>query len=482
MLKKTEANGLKAVPLLTYWTRLYMLVLLLSLLLLAVIAGVWIRINAYNQRYEINELRAEQMAAEYEQLLESGVPPRGLKINSVRSGPFLVQIVDKSGVVYTFNGRNTVPVPPALLQAPATLQEALSGKTVREQVRYDSQTWLRVGVPVYEKGSVSRALYVSSHTMGVLEQISRLYGSLAIVYITIALVGWIVIYFLSRRLTRPLRQVAAAAQSVARGEYSPVLPQQVKELELQQLVLSFKNMASQLEELEKLRTSLLAGVSHELRTPVTSIRGMIQAVHGRVVTGREADEFLQISLDESKRLQQMVEDLLDFSSLEAGAAPLEKEEVDLIPLVEEVLQQLLVLPGFSSINLERDLPVDPVILEGDRDRLRQILINLLENSSKAGATLIKVIVRAAAGQVIIDVQDNGRGVALNDRPYIFERFYRGGEGKEKNHGLGLGLTISRLLARAHGGDLILPEASGQSTIFRLWLPAGSQARIENSQL
>lgn len=462
---------------LTYWTHRYVLVLLISLLLLAVVSGIWIRINAYEHTYSLLEMRAEQLAEMYVKNTGEIVFPERLQQEEANRSKFasyfseVVQIADRSGKIQTFKKeKSPINEFSALYELSSLHQDVLSGKTIHEKFIVDSQTWLRVGVPVYRDGAVDNALYVSLPAKNVLLQIRRLYGSLALLTGTILIAGWLVLYFISRRLTRPLLEVAAAAQSIADGKYEPVLPRQVKERELQQLIVSFRDMANQLKRLEQLRTDLLAGVSHELRTPITSIRGMIQAVQGKIVTGREAEEFLQISLNESKRLQQMVEELLDFSSFEAGATPIQKENVDLSSMVEEVVRQLRISPEFLPIQFEFSIPREPVWVKGDAGRIRQIIINLFNNSQRASATAIKINLITEGNQVILDVWDNGRGIALKDQPYIFERFYRGFPQKSKKKGLGLGLTISRLLARAHGGELILLGTCAEGTTFRLSLP------------
>ncbi len=485
MLRKNNRYKHKTVPLLAYWTRLYVLVLLLSLFLLAAISGAWIGINAYNHHYELLELRALQLAESYERTPGEDPYPEWLiqdrtaRLRQIRPPATLIQIVDQRGKVHVIrNIKSPASFLPALQEAPPSYPAVLSGQIVRERVDIDSQTWLRVGVPISRNGKAGSALYVSSPTRGVLDQVRRLYGSLALLTGVIGLAGWLVLYFLSRKLTRPLVQVAASAQSIAGGNYDVVLPQRLKERELQQLVTSFENMAAQLEKLERLRTSLLAGVSHELRTPLTSIRGMIQAVQDKVVEGEEAEKFLKISLDEAKRLQRMVEELLDFSSLESGAAAVEKGEVDLSGLVEDVIRQLIVLPEFNNIRFDRRLPGGPVLISGDAGRLRQILLNLIDNSRKASATEIQIVLREIGDDVTLDVKDDGEGIPPEEQPYIFERFYCGGDGKVKSRGLGLGLTIGRLLARAHGGDLALTESSPGGSTFRLRLPQGPR-RPEN---
>ena len=465
----------KTVPMLTYWTSRYVLVLLLSLLVLAIISGIWIRFNAYEHIYNLLEMRAEQLAGMYDRETQEIVFPARQQgeIESNRykftsSFSEVVQIAGRSGVVQTYKKEKPVNEISVLYEISAQHQEVLDGRTIHEKFEVDGQTWLRVGVPIYRDGTAGWALYVSLPARNMLQQISRLYGSLALVTVTILIAGWLVLYFLSRGLTRPLRQVATAAQDIAGGKYDPALPEQVKERELQQLIVSFSDMAKQLKQLEQLRTDLLAGVSHELRTPITSIRGMIQAVQSKVVTGGEVEEFLKITLNEAKRLQLMVEELLDFSSFEAGAAPIRQETVDLSRLVAEVVRQLGSSPEFLNLRFAANLPAEQVWVKGDAGRLRQIIINLFNNSQRASATAIRIDLSTEAGQVIIDVWDNGRGIALKDQPYVFERFYRGLPAKKK--GLGLGLTLSRLLARAHGGDLSLRSTGAEGTVFRLYLP------------
>lgn len=460
---------------LTYWTRQYVLVLLCSLLLLAVVSGIWIRVNAYEQIYNLLEMRGEQLAEVYGQMTEESDFSRRLEVAEENRPRFpghseVVHIANVTGNLQIIKKeKNPAADLPVLDELSPLHQDVLAGKKIREEVQVNSLTWLRVGVPVYQNGTITKALYISMPAKSVLLQIRRLYGSLALLTGIIVLAGWLVLYFLSRRLTRPLREVAAAAQSIAEGKYDPVLPQQVKERELQQLVGSFQNMTIQLKQLEQLRTDLLAGVSHELCTPITSVRGMIQAVQNKVVTGKDAEEFLKISLNESIRLQQMVEDLLDFSSFEAGAAPIQEEHVNLSHLVDEVIRQLCILPEFSQVQFEQNLPEEPVWIKGDAGRLRQILLNMFSNSQKASASMIKITLLAVENRYTLDIEDNGKGIAAADQPYIFERFYRGSAWQVKGHGLGLGLTISRLSARAHGGDLILLDSSPGGTKFRIHL-------------
>jgi len=458
---------------LAYWTRQYLLVLLGSLLLLALIAGFWVRLNAYEQLYNLMELRADQMAELSARTSRDGFffeGPRSLDANRPRfPGPLeVIYIASASGNIQVIKRDKSIDIT-AVAQVTPFHHKVLGGEKVREKFKVDGQTWLRVGVPVQD-GTISKALYLATPARGILAQLRRLYGLLALLTITISLTGWLLLCFLSRRLTSPLMEISSAARLISEGKYDPPLPHHVKEKELRQLVVSFQDMASRLKQMEQLRTDLLAGVSHELRTPLTSIRGMIQAVQDKVVTGQEAEEFMRISLKEAKRLQQMVEELLDLASFEAGAEPIQREMIESSHLVGEAVRQVKYLPEFSGIRFELDLPQGPLWIKADGGRLRQILLNLLNNSQRASAGLIKIALRTEEKRLVLEIWDNGKGIAPKDQPYIFERFYRGAPGQSGKRGLGLGLTLSRLLARAHGGDLELRETSAEGTVFQLSLP------------
>jgi len=476
-----QKNRQKTVPMLTYWTHRYVLVLLASLVILAVVSGISMQLRTYEHIYNLLEMRAEQLSDSYTRSGDNTSFRERMRYEEVerpRFGPRItdvVQVADAQGNVLTLikdkgPGRDS----PALNKLSARHGEVLAGEKVREKLYIDSQTWLRVGVPIIKDGVAVRALYISMPARNILLETRRLYLALALLTGIITLAGWLVLYHLSRRLTRPLREIAAAAQCIAGGRYDPELPDNVKEKELQQLVTSFRNMARQLKQLESLRTDLLAGVSHELRTPITSVRGMVQAVHDRVVTGDEADEFLRITLNESKRLQQMVDELLDFSAFEAGAAPIKKNVIDIKSLAEEVTRQMECSPEFTGIVFELLTPGEPVWVKGDAGRLRQILLNFFNNSRKASATIIKITLLLEKSSIIIDIADNGKGIAPSHQPYIFERFYRGFGGKSGKQGLGLGLTISRLLAEAHGGNIALIHTDGEGTAFSLTLPLAEE--------
>src|SRR5690625_4988279 len=174
---------------------------------------------------------------------------------------------------------------------------------------------------------------------GHLSEVNQEYKQLFIVIVALGLFGWLAIYILSKRLSKPITEVAQAAEQIKEGNYQITLKEDVQELEVYELIHAFKEMSQRLEQLEMLRTELLAGVTHELKTPVTSISGLIQAVNDDVVEGEEAKEFLHISFQEAAKMVNMIDDLLAFHVFAANTIPLSVERRSINEVISICVQQ-----------------------------------------------------------------------------------------------------------------------------------------------
>jgi signal transduction histidine kinase len=287
----------------------------------------------------------------------------------------------------------------------------------------------------------------------------------------LGLLGWLIIYTLTRKLAKPIKEVADAAKQIVTGNYDLELDNNVREQEIYELIESFKEMSEQLRQLETLRTELLAGVTHELKTPVTSISGLIQAVKDGVVSGEEAQEFLEICTIETARLQKMVEDLLDFNSFITGDIKVEKQSYNINKLVQEIVYQWMIVQQDNNITINTRVPDQDIITNTDAMRLQQVLFNLINNAQQSFTAHgnIEVILYQQDEEIRIDVSDNGTGITEEEQGFIFERFFRGKDKKVKVHGLGLGLSFSRIIAKALGGDLMLKSSSPEGSTFTLFL-------------
>jgi two-component system OmpR family sensor kinase/two-component system sensor histidine kinase BaeS len=277
----------------------------------------------------------------------------------------------------------------------------------------------------------------------------------------------------SRVLTTPLARLTRAAQAIADGDLSQRV--QVADGnggEIGDLGAAFNGMAASLAQAETLRKNLVADVSHELRTPLTIIQGNIQAI----LDGVYPLEMAQMAglYDETRLLMRLVDDLHDLALAEAGQLRLERAPVDLVALVRTTVGQFEPVAGAARVSLTLEAAENVPDVLGDADRLAQVLRNLLSNALRhtpAGGQVI-VHVGRAGEQAEIRVADTGSGVASEDLPHVFDRFYRGDKGgSRRGGGAGLGLAITRQLVVAHGGQIAVVSQTGTGATFTVTLPA-----------
>jgi signal transduction histidine kinase len=231
---------------------------------------------------------------------------------------------------------------------------------------------------------------------------------------------------------------------------------------------------SQERLLDKMRRDFVSSISHELRTPVTSIAGFLEAlVDGVVQDEAERARYLGIVTDETRRLNRLIDDLFDYARMESGHMSLSMEKIDFSRLLEDVGDQLKPIALSTGISTELVVtrPLPPV--NGDRDRLRQVLLNLLNNAIQFTPAGGEISVGACVedGFVQTDVSDTGTGIAPGDLPHIFDRFYKAGRRQSgKAGGTGLGLAIAKHIVEAHGGKIWASSRVGKGSTFSFTLP------------
>lgn len=275
--------------------------------------------------------------------------------------------------------------------------------------------------------------------------------------------------FLARQALSPIARVTAMARRIAAtedlGERLPVPAQQD---EVGHLVATLNEMLDRLQHLFQGQQRFIADVSHELRTPLTAIRGNLEVLQ----RGAQADpmllrESLQDIEREVVRLTRMVADLLALARADAGVH-LERRPVELEPLLLEVYREARQMARGVEVRLGGE---DQVQVVGDADRLKQLLLNLVDNALKytpPGGTVTLSLYREGSWACLA-VADTGIGIPVEEQGRIFERFYRG-QGAGRRGGMGLGLSIARWIAEEHGGQITVESAPGQGSTFVVWLP------------
>ena len=273
----------------------------------------------------------------------------------------------------------------------------------------------------------------------------------------------------SWQLTAPLRRLTDAATAIAGGNLSQRVNVRGSD-EMGELGVAFDHMATNLEQAETLRRSLMADVAHELRTPLTIIQGNLQAILDGVYP---LDQAQVASLyDESRLLTRLVDDLRDLALAEAGQLRLEQAPLDLADLAKSAVSNFGAAAENAGITLTLDAP-HPVAIEGDADRLGQVLRNLLGNALRHTPTggRVSVGVRARDTRAIVEVTDTGTGIDSADLPHVFDRFYRADKSRSRRGGgTGLGLAITRQLIAAHNGEIGVRSEPGQGATFTISLP------------
>ncbi|MBN1147441.1 MAG: HAMP domain-containing histidine kinase [Anaerolineales bacterium] len=271
-----------------------------------------------------------------------------------------------------------------------------------------------------------------------------------------------------RELEGPLSNVMAAADAVAQGDLDVQVPEQAPG-EFGQLARSFNRMTRELARAEEQRRNLTADVAHELRTPLHIIQGNLEGVLDGVY--EPTPEHLEATLEETRRLARLVDDLQTLSLAEAGQLPLHMGPVDAAELLEDALTSFSGQAEAAGVRLEAqvDLAGGKPTLVGDAGRLGQALANLVANALRhtpQGGT-VRLEARLQGEKVLISVADTGEGIAEADLPFVFDRFWRGDKarGRSGMPGSGLGLPIARQLVQAHGGRIELQSQVGKGTRF-----------------
>ena len=275
-------------------------------------------------------------------------------------------------------------------------------------------------------------------------------------------------YWVARRIVKPMLKIERVTQQFARGQLNERLPKSDIP-EVNRLSVSFNNMASSLQGVEQRRRELIGDLTHELRTPLTIIQGYLEGI--TIETIPATPDVYERLMKETKRLQRLVNDLQELSKAEAGYLPIHLAPINLSPLLSGLIEKFEAqLLDDLSLNLE--CPSNLPIVKADLDRLEQVLINLLGNAvayTKEG--LITLQVSLETDRVWLAVKDTGVGIASQDLPHVFERFWRSGTASDRNsRGSGIGLAISKRLVELQGGQMEVESELGKGSTFRFWLP------------
>lgn len=326
---------------------------------------------------------------------------------------------------------------------------------------------------------VARPIQRNGRTLGVLrmsvtlEQFQRQFSFLWWTVIGTLLLTMILCAVISDRLARsfsiPIQTMRNFAIRLGGGQFGDKLSIRQSN-ELDELASELNRMSERLASLDQERRAFLANVSHELRTPISNIQVTVEALQNGAVEELDLrDRFFQTIEDETRRLARLIHDLLDLGRLEAGAALLEEQIIDLRQLIERAVRAVETRMQMRQMSIH--LNIAKVSLMGDPERLLQALLNILDNAIKYTKENSQVFITAVRNsqQVVITIQDQGPGIEQTALPRIFEQFYTG-DPSRKGSSTGLGLAIAQRIIQAHGGTITASSVPGQGAKFTICLP------------
>lgn len=293
----------------------------------------------------------------------------------------------------------------------------------------------------------------------------------AFIILVVVLVGT---YFM-KSICLPLAAISDTAKKLAKGDFSERIPVKSND-EIGQLSRAFNEMADELENSEQIKNDFISSVSHELRTPLTAIKGWSETLE----MGYDPETFakgMKVITGETGRLERMVEELLDFSRIQSGHFSLQFTTMDVIAELEDALLIYIDKAKKENKTLSYNEPQFMAAVNGDKNRLRQVFINIIDNAVKyteEGGS-VDVLAQKTDSSVIISVSDSGCGISPEDLPKVKQKFYKANSTK---HGSGIGLAVADEIVSMHGGTLDIDSKQGEGTTVTITLPLVSIERTE----
>jgi heavy metal sensor kinase len=313
--------------------------------------------------------------------------------------------------------------------------------------------------------------------MAARRQVHMLWAELGALSLAVLMLGGFGGYVIASRALDPLVRMAARARRITAEQLHERLPVEGQSLELDQLAAAFNDTLARLEGSFGQLRSFTADASHELRTPLTALRSVGEVGLRGAKSTEDCREVIGSMLEEVDRLARLADELLTLARAEAGEARLRLERLDLSLLAREVVDHLCVLAEEREQTLEAETSA-PVMANGDRLALRQAVVNLADNAIKYSAerTCVSIATGSRDGEVFIEVRDEGPGLAQEHHERVFERFYRVDRSRSRElGGTGLGLSLVKWTAEAHGGRVELTSAEGRGSVFRIVLPSADRS-------
>ena len=448
------------------------------------LAGTLFVTTMYSSYYQVMSERMETQATTAASFLQSNATEQEylsaaryyMTSDSSETENMELQFLDDDGRILMSSLLDAPRASPGTLDIQAVLGDPETG-AVRERVRTWSGQDPETGEHVM---ATSAAVVYNGKVVGVTRLVTSLreldrqmvyiIAITALVCIGVLVMVWLTNYYFIRSILEPVSRVTETAKRIAAGSYG-IQMEKKSDDEMGQLTDAINDMSLKIDQAEKSQSEFISSVSHELRTPLTAINGWAETLYnGEVRDAEDVKKGMGIIVSEARRLTNMVEELLEFSRIEAGRFNLSVEPLDIVAELEDAVYTYREFFRRKGLELCYTEPEETFpTVTGDPERLRQVFCNLLDNADKHGGSGGRVDVSVARDDddAVICIRDYGPGIPEEELPHVKYKFYKG---SSKARGSGIGLAVCEEIVTRHGGTLELSNAEGGGCLVTIRLP------------
>lgn len=346
------------------------------------------------------------------------------------------------------------------------IKTVMEGQTVRRMNPFKVESGAEivyVGMPLTYHDNISGVIMLFSpmtELNSILRQSILTIGTVVIISVLICTLA---ILRISIRISEPIHTIGDYARRLGKGEDVPDVDVSSND-EIGMLAQSFNEMKKEISVAEQMRREIVANVSHELRTPLTSIIGFIKGILDGVITNEDEKKYLSIAYEEANRLKELTKDIVDVAKLESGSTKLLREEFELNDLANDVYIELEELVKEKNLDFILDEKDKNIVINADKARIRQVLINVINNSIKfTNKGYIKLSIEKIESKAKIVIEDTGIGIQQDKISYLFNKFYTANEYGNATSGAGLGLNIVKNIVDMHNGTINIESTVNKGT-------------------
>jgi len=317
------------------------------------------------------------------------------------------------------------------------------------------------------------AVYIATPLENLETTISAIKLQFLYIFICALILASLLSYIFSRSFSRPLIQINDAAKEIAHGNYNTTINLNSSE-EIRALGETMNDLAKQLSRVEKIKRDFIANVSHEIRTPLSYLQGYTEIlIDGLAESKEDEQKYLNIIMEESIRLKNMVDEILQLSQLEEGYIKINSTQFSMVTLLKRTIDKIYPIASKRNISIKfNNISDDMLVCLADENRIKQVVINLIHNSIKHSYNYNNILINAYKenDRIYVCIRDFGEGIPQEEVPFIFDRFYTVNKAKSEES-TGLGLAIVKNIIQSHGAEITVNSTLGEGTEFCFWLPA-----------